>query len=114
MASLPSPPPFPDGYLECPLLRISLAKLCSEPCDEKEAARLVEACRSTGFFYLDLSDDRSESTLGKDLLEDALQLVALSKDAFKLPQEEKDKYTLKNRVFFGCAFTELNNIQDVD
>ena len=96
-------PPFPDGLLEVPLRRLSLAKLQSK--DEAEAERLVEACMTTGFFYLDLSDDGEGSSLGKQLLQDADDMVDTAREAFQLPEQEKQSYELsKMQSFFGYVF----------
>ncbi|KAL9115107.1 MAG: hypothetical protein Q9227_000901 [Pyrenula ochraceoflavens] len=100
MAPYTTIPPFPDGLLEVPLRQLSLGKL--ERKDEAEAARLVDACRTTGFFYLDLSDDKEDSTLGKQLLQDADDLVDTAKQGFRLPTEEKQRYELsKTQSLFG-------------
>jgi hypothetical protein len=50
-------PPFPDGLPLAPIAKISHAKLLQH--DKDEAARVLEACRTHGFFYLDLMDSES-------------------------------------------------------
>jgi hypothetical protein len=50
-------PPFPDGLPLAPIAKISHAKLLRH--DKEEAARVLEACRTHGFFYLDLTDSES-------------------------------------------------------
>lgn len=115
MAPYPTLPPFPDGLLECPLRRISLAKLCSEPPDADEAARLVDACETTGFFYLDLSDNPTNSRLGTDLIDNADNLVTVAKEAFKLPLEEKEQYSMmKAQTFFGYMILTPNAASIID
>ena len=49
---------------------------------------LHEACRDYGFFYLKISDITSQ--------QDAHELLELGREFFSLPQEEKDKISLRN------------------
>jgi isopenicillin N synthase-like dioxygenase len=79
-------PPFPDNILTAPLVTISLNKLVDNSQDEH--ARLFEAARSLGFFYLDMHS----SPAGERLLQEANNMFALMEDFFGLPLEEKQKY----------------------
>ena len=77
-------PKFPAGLKEAPILRISLGKLLAK--DPSESDRLFEACRTYGFFYMDLTG----CPQGEELLRQSEDILNLSKAAFALPFEEKD------------------------
>jgi hypothetical protein len=99
-SSLASLPPFPDDVPTAPIARVSLSKILDG--DPDEAASTLEACRTFGFFYLDL---RSTS-LGDDLLEEAEDLLHLSYKAFDHPIEEKEPYELiKGVSLFGYKYS---------
>lgn len=80
--SLPS---FPDDLPTAPIARISLARL--EASDAVECQKVLDACCSYGFFYLQLDNET-----GKALLEESEQLLILSNEVFSFPLEEKMKY----------------------
>jgi len=89
-------PPFPDGLPLAPIARISHEKLLSN--DSTEAEKVLEACRTHGFFYLDLSDNET----GETLLGESEDLLSLAHRAFDRPLEEKEKYELVKGVsLFG-------------
>lgn len=89
-------PPLPEGLNLAPIARISSAKLQSG--DAAEGARVLEAARTYGFFYLDLSD----SPAGEALLADSEALLAVAKEAFAAPADAKRRYLLQKGVsMFG-------------
>lgn len=90
-------PPFPSDTKTCVELEtFSLSKLQSA--DLSEHARLFEACKNRGFFYLDLDDTYAES-----LPQTAEAIGHLSETYFKLSLEEKMKhdYIEKKGTIFG-------------
>ncbi len=89
-------PPFPDGVPLAPIARISHSKLLKN--DAEEAERVLEACRTHGFFYLNLTDNDD----GQKLLEESEDLLSLACNAFDSPVEEKRKFALvKGLNLFG-------------
>lgn len=89
-------PPFPDGLPLAPIARISQEKLLKN--DAEEAERVLEACRTHGFFYLDLTDNDD----GQNLLKESEDLLRLAYRAFDSPAEEKQKFALVKGVsLFG-------------
>lgn len=80
-------PPFPEHeFKTVPLETISLKKLLEK--DAAEEDRVFEACKTRGFFYLELSDCKEGS-----IIEDgAYQIASLGERIFYLPAEEKSKY----------------------
>lgn len=81
-------PPFPDDpqFPPAKLQTTSLRKLLEE--DTLEQDRVFEACKSRGFFYLDLTGCES----GETILRDADKLARVAEQTFTLPLEEKQKY----------------------
>jgi isopenicillin N synthase-like dioxygenase len=79
-------PPFPSNIRTAPLYIVSLAKLLSD--DANECKRALEACRTRGFFYLDLTDTNE----GHELEQESEELLDVAKGVFNLPLEEKMKY----------------------
>ncbi|KAL1879143.1 hypothetical protein VTK73DRAFT_7262 [Phialemonium thermophilum] len=89
-------PPFPEDLHLAPIATISSARLQER--DPTETARMIEACQTYGFFYLDLRDTKE----GEQLLNDSEALLELAKEVFALPAEEKLQYHLKKGVsLFG-------------
>ena len=87
---------FPSGLKTADLETISLNAL--EKASTSEGARLFDASRQYGFFYLNLE----ATSTGEELLEVVGKLFPLSKEVFEMPQEEKQQYDLKDKgVFFG-------------
>lgn len=85
ISSFPDIPPFPATLATAPLLTISLSTLRSS---QSESSKFFTACKDLGFFYLNLQDD----VLGKQLLDEAERLFALSKQLFALGREVLDEY----------------------
>ena len=89
-------PPFPDGLPLAPIARISHQQLLNK--DSAEAEKVLEACRTHGFFYLDLTDTEA----GETLLGESEDLLSLAHRAFDRPIEEKEKFALVKGVnLFG-------------
>jgi isopenicillin N synthase-like dioxygenase len=100
-------PPFPDGLPLAPIARISHQKLLQS--DRTETARVLEACRTHGFFYLDLTEDDT----GRTLLEYSEDLLSLAYRSFDRPVEEKRKYALLKGVnLFG--YKENGTVKQTD
>jgi isopenicillin N synthase-like dioxygenase len=96
MRSINEFPPFPDDLHSAPIARVSSLALLAK--EKAACTQVLEACRTYGFFYLDLSD----SPEGSELLEEASQLYDLAVDAFKMPLAEKMNYHLQKGVsLFG-------------
>lgn len=94
--SFPDLPPFPDTVQTAPLLRLSLEKLLSH--DEVEIQRLFQACVEIGFFYLNLEDSKT----GSSLLKDADHLFQVGEKLFDLDLDEKKKYDFtEQKSYFG-------------
>ncbi|OCT50474.1 putative 1-aminocyclopropane-1-carboxylate oxidase [Cladophialophora carrionii] len=89
-------PAFPEGLPLAPIARISHDKLLQN--DPAEAEKVLEACRTHGFFYLDLTDTDD----GQTLLGESEDLLELAYRAFDCPVEEKRKFALVKGVsLFG-------------
>lgn len=84
-ASFPDIAPFPTSIPTAPLLRLSLSALRSDPA---ESARLFQACKDLGFFYLDLQGDE----LGQELLRESDALFRLSRKLFDIGRDDLQKY----------------------
>lgn len=75
-------PPFPEDMKPIAVLdTFSLSKLRSDP---DQRAKLLQVCKTRGFFYLDFSDTDSSH-----LPQDADAIGHLAEEVFKLPLEEK-------------------------
>ena len=85
-------PPFPDDVPVAPIASASFAKLLAN--DDAEGQKVLDACRTYGFFYLDMRD----CSEGQALLDESEQLLQLATKAFKPPLEEKQKFALKKGV----------------
>lgn len=86
-------PPFPSDVPSVKLETFSLAEL--EKGDKALEDRLFETCKERGFFYLDLRGSSKASTMQQDCDE----IARLAEKVFELPQEEKDKYPMKDSLF---------------
>lgn len=84
--TIASLPPFPADIRTAPLCTVSLARLLSG--DANERARVLEACKTRGFFYLNLTDTDE----GIELEQESVSLFDVAKGVFDLPLEEKRKY----------------------
>ncbi|KAF5637865.1 gibberellin 2-beta-dioxygenase 8 [Fusarium sp. NRRL 52700] len=76
-------PPFPNDMPTVPIARISYSKL--KCYDENEMGKVLKACQSDGFFYLDLTDDPA----GQCLLHDTEDILAVAKRALNIPLDKK-------------------------
>lgn len=102
-------PPFPEDLPLAPIAIISYRKLLQG--DPDEAARVLEATKTYGFFYLDLQGIPE----GETLLAESEQLHALAKDAFAAPLDEKLQYALERGVsLFGYKPTGRVKTTDKD
>jgi isopenicillin N synthase-like dioxygenase len=91
-SSLDNLPPFPDDVPTAPIASASLSKLLAN--DDTEGRKILEVCRTYGFFYLDMQD----CSEGQALLDESEQLLQLATKAFQPPLEEKQKFALKKGV----------------
>jgi len=106
-SSLSDLPPFPEDVHTAPIAAISLSKLLSK--DPAECAAVLEACRTHGFFYLDLGS----TALGDDLVSESEELLQVSKEAFDHPVETKRQYALVKGVsLFG--YKEAGVVKQTD
>ena len=97
-------PPFPDDP-QFPIAKLpftSLKKLLDR--DPEEQDRLLEACKSRGFFYLDLNGCES----GEAILRDADKLCGVAEKTFGLPLEEKQKYKPLPKAQWGYADSPID------
>jgi len=93
--SFPDLPPFPDDVLTAPLHRLSLSALRTSP---DESARLFDASKELGFFYLDLRSDSA----GEELLRESGELFELAPELFGLGREELSQFDYSDRgSYFG-------------
>jgi isopenicillin N synthase-like dioxygenase len=110
-SSIDALPPFPQNLHLAPIAQISSRKLLDG--DKTEGEKVLEACQTYGFFYLDLRD----SEVGEALLEESEKLLALSQKAFNEHDiAEKRKYHLQKGVsMFGykAAGTVKNTDKDL-
>ncbi|GAB7366747.1 hypothetical protein MBLNU230_g0702t1 [Neophaeotheca triangularis] len=88
-------PAFPDGFETVELETISLNALHSG--DKATHDRVFQACKTRGFFYLDLTDHPT----GQTIREGADEMARLAERTFKLPAEEKQKYAPTQKSLFG-------------
>ena len=96
-------PPFPDDVPTANMLKISLAKLHAG--DQAEAERMFDACRSLGFFLLDLSGD----SRGEKLVRDIDRLLDIATDVMQLGMEKKMKFRYNPpQRLFGYGFDQLS------
>ena len=82
-------PPFPDDIPIASVPKFSLEKLVSG--SDTEAKELFHACRTKGFFLLDLQNDPAGRTLHQDIE----TLFAITQEVMDLSLEEKTKYHRK-------------------
>jgi hypothetical protein len=79
-------PPFPNNVPIANIPRLSLNKLFANESFESE--RLYDACRTYGFFHLNLEGPSG----GESLLKDAEAMYELDRRIHRLEQVEKMKY----------------------
>ncbi|KAH9889673.1 putative oxidoreductase [Xylariomycetidae sp. FL2044] len=121
-------PPFPESLPTVPLETISLAKLllASDDSDsdsdpdaaattaaEEEQDRVFAACRSRGFFYLDLS----ACAAGATLLALSADIARTVEKVFRLPLAEKLRYrqgggSLAGYKVAGASVTDSRGTRD--
>lgn len=96
-ATIDALPPFPEGLHTAPIAQISSKKLVAK--DKEEARRVLEACQTFGFFYLDLTD----SPEGLRLVNEAEDLLNLAKESFSArdPEDQKKWHLQKGVSMFG-------------
>jgi len=100
-------PPFPEGIPTSPIAKISHSLLLAS--DPTESARVLRACSTDGFFYLDMTT----SAPGNQLLSESESLHTLSKETFTMPLEEKRKYANeKGKSLFGSK--EAGTVKKTD
>lgn len=85
-------PPFPSDVPSIKLETFSLAQL--EAGDKGLEDGLFQTCKERGFFYLDLNGSTASS-----MQRDADGIARLAEQVFKLPEEEKEKYPMKDSIF---------------
>jgi hypothetical protein len=90
-------PPFPTSpeFKTVNLQTISLKKLLSE--DATEQDRVFEACKTRGFFYLELGGCES----GETILKGADDICRMAEDVFKLPMEVKEEQRMREGQLDG-------------
>ena len=83
-------PPFPDSpeFPSFELETISLKKLLGKDASEQE--RIFQACKTRGFFYLDLADCEQ----GETIKTGADDICRVAERFFALPVEEKDRFVM--------------------
>lgn len=92
-------PPFPSdpSFKTVDLETISLNKLLSQ--DPTEQNRVFEACKSRGFFYLELGGCES----GEIILNGADDICRMAEEFFKLPMEQKEEQRMREGQLDGCV-----------
>ena len=100
-------PPFPDGVRIAPIARISFAKILGK--DAAEGEKVLEACKTDGFFYLDLQS----CVEGRNMFEEAESIVDAAAEFFELPLEMKKKYaSVKGESVAG--YKEAGSVKQTD
>jgi isopenicillin N synthase-like dioxygenase len=90
-------PPFPSSseFKTVDLKTISLVKLLSQDAEEQD--RVFEACKTRGFFYLELGGCDS----GETILKGADDICHMAEDFFKLPLAEKEEQRMQEGQLDG-------------
>lgn len=90
-------PPFPSDLHTAPIAQISSRKLLDG--DKEEGQRVLEACQTFGFFYLDLRDSED----GQRLIDEAEGCLELAKKSFasRKPEEHNQWHLQKGVSMFG-------------
>ncbi|SPJ93316.1 related to oxidoreductase, 2OG-Fe(II) oxygenase family [Fusarium torulosum] len=89
-------PPFPEDVPIVPIARLSYSKLTSS-C-ENETKKVLKACGTDGFFYLDLTD----GFVGQALLDEADDILNVAKGALNQPLNYKIKFLAeRGKEMFG-------------
>lgn len=90
-----SVPPFPSDVPVATLQRIDLQKLAAD--DEAESLSLFQACRTSGFFLLDMS----RLPLGETTLGEVGEVFKLAKALFELEADTKMRYSYRGEKAYG-------------
>lgn len=87
-------PPFPDSaeFPTFELETISLSKLLQD--DQDEQQRVFEACKTRGFFYLDLANCES----GETIRHGADDICRVAERFFSQPLDDKSRF----KIAPGC------------
>lgn len=90
-------PPFPSSpdFKTVGLETISLVKLLSQ--DAAEQDRVFQACKSRGFFYLELGGCDS----GETIMKGADDICRMAEDFFRLPMPEKEEQRMREGQLDG-------------
>lgn len=88
-------PPFPEGLKTIELQTISLSKIQNG--DTTEQDRMFEACKSWGFFYLDLSN----CPQGETIHTGSEEIARVGEKFMALPLDEKLKFIPSGKNVFG-------------
>lgn len=89
-------PPFPADVPTAPIAEISLRKLLEK--DATESERVFDACKTYGFFYLNLRDHEQ----GAQLEAGSKEMARVAEETFKLSLEQKNEYHIsKSGKLFG-------------
>ena len=102
IGKFPDIPEYPPEVPVAELIHLSLRKLRGK--DSGEIDRLFEACKSIGFFLLDVRDDK----MGQEILELSDRLMSVGQQVLSLDMEEKMKYHVSKTSFDG--FKSQGNI----
>lgn len=89
-------PPFPADLPILDMQTISLAKILKD--DGTEKARMLDICKSNGFFYIDFSN-----TPAAAMVDQAERIGKLAQETFALPVEEKSKFPFQPGTIFGSV-----------
>ena len=89
-------PSFPENVVTVPIARISHEELLLN--NERELTRVLTACQTDGFFYLDLRT----SEAGQRLLNESEKILSLAKELFNVPLDTKMSYKAdRGKSLFG-------------
>lgn len=90
-------PPFPSSpeFKTVDLETISLIKLLDQNAAEQD--RVFQACKSRGFFYLELGGCES----GETIIKGADDVCRMAEDFFRLPMEEKEEQRMREGQLDG-------------
>lgn len=100
-------PSFPSDLAIAPISRISFSEVVAGNADEE--LKVLEACQTHGFFYLDLQ----HIDVGELLLSDSDGLLQLARQLFDLPTETKREYALRPGAFHA-GFKPAGNVKRTD
>lgn len=92
-------PPFPESkeFPTVDLETISLQKVLDH--DPAEEDRIFEACKTRGFFFLDLAGPEA----GETILHGSGEIARIASRTMAMDMDEKMKYLPKAKSLFGWA-----------